>query len=96
MGLNRGVKNFLIWGFNSRSFGLFFHKNPYLPCRVSILADIMDSLQSNVSKFKNSLVAKPEKDKSEFFKWSVGSLSKGIEVNGKKAIYVTWRTSLVS
>ncbi|KAG2678190.1 hypothetical protein I3760_12G132200 [Carya illinoinensis] len=45
----------------------------------------MDSPQSVVSPFKNSLVAETEKDTSDFFRRSSGSLSKGIEVNSKEA-----------
>ncbi|KAG2678193.1 hypothetical protein I3760_12G132200 [Carya illinoinensis] len=54
-------------------------------CSVSLLGDIMDSPQSVVSPFKNSLVAETEKDTSDFFRRSSGSLSKGIEVNSKEA-----------
>jgi hypothetical protein len=46
----------------------------------------MDSPQSVVSPFKNSLVAEPEMRKSDFFVQSPGPLSKGIEVNSKKAL----------
>ncbi|XP_059442653.1 uncharacterized protein LOC132174917 [Corylus avellana] len=46
----------------------------------------MDSPQSVVSPFKNSLVAEPEMRKSDFFVQSPGPLSKGIEFNSKKAL----------
>lgn len=50
-------------------------------CQVSLLGVIMDSPQSVVSPFKSSLVAEPEKQKSDSF-------SKGIEVNSKEtAVY---------
>ncbi|KAH7546847.1 uncharacterized protein LOC107435507 [Ziziphus jujuba] len=45
----------------------------------------MDSPQSVVSPFKSSLVAEPEKQKSDFFIRSSGPLSKGIEVNRVEA-----------
>lgn len=45
----------------------------------------MDSPQSVVSPFKSSLVAEPEKQKSDFSTRASGPLSKEVEINGKEA-----------
>ncbi|KAB1199103.1 hypothetical protein CJ030_MR0G027271 [Morella rubra] len=46
----------------------------------------MDSPQSVVSPFRSSLVAEPEKQKSDFFVRSSGPLSKGVEFSSKEAV----------
>ncbi|KAG7957821.1 hypothetical protein I3843_11G194500 [Carya illinoinensis] len=57
----------------------------FVLCQVALLGGIMDSPQSVVSPFKNSHLAEPEKQKSDFFQRNSSSLSKGYEVNSKDA-----------